>query len=297
MATRSRDPESLAVALARLYTPGRPPAREGRAVRFFREIIYGYFDGHGRDFPWRRTDDPYHILVSEIMLQQTQTARVAERFPAFIGAFPRVDDLADAALERVVAEWRGLGYNRRALNLHRAARAIVDVHAGVVPRDPELLGRLPGIGAATARSIAAFAYDEPTVFIETNIRAVYLFFFFPGSEGVPDAEILPCAAAALDRARPRRWYSALMDYGAMLKKSYANPSRRGAGHRPQPAFEGSMRQLRGLVLGALVESGPLEARDLAGMTGRGIREVRDAAAGLVRDGLVAEESGRYRISR
>ena len=149
------------------------------AIRKFRSIIYGYYRKHRRDFPWRRTTDPYHILVSEIMLQQTQVGRVAEKFPEFIGAFPSIRDLARAPLGRVLTVWQGMGYNRRARYLHDLAKRVTAEHGGSVPDDPGALVKLPGIGKATAASIGAFAFNRPTLFIETNIRAVFIPFFLP----------------------------------------------------------------------------------------------------------------------
>lgn len=216
---------------------GADPVPDAAAIRKFRSIINGYYRKHRRDFPWRHTEDPYHILVSEIMLQQTQVGRVAEKFVEFIAVFPAVGDLARAPLKKVLAVWQGMGYNRRARYLHELAKRVVADHGSSVPDDPEALGRLPGIGRATAASICAFAFNRPALFIETNIRAVFIHFFFHDAASVSDREILPVAEAALDRKRPRDWYSALMDYGSMLKKRHPNPSRKSAHHQRQAPFE------------------------------------------------------------
>ncbi len=260
-------------------------------VRRFRAVIRAYYRRYARDFPWRRTDDPYHILVSEIMLQQTQTARVAERFPDFIASFPTVRSLADAAQREVLAAWQGLGYNRRAAYLHRMAREIVARHGGRVPDAEEELRALPGIGAATAASIAAFAFDRPTVFIETNIRAVFIHFFFHGRSGVRDGQIAPLVARTLPRRGAHVWYSALMDYGAMLKRRYPNPARASAHHVRQARFEGSRRQLRGAILRIVLERPGASVAHVARMTGRTRDEIRDVAGELAAEGLINMKRG------
>lgn len=268
---------------------GRSGVLSSRAAARFRSIVYRYYRLHRRDFPWRRTADHYHILVSEIMLQQTQVGRVAEKFPVFIREFPTVEALARAPLARVLASWQGLGYNRRAANLHRLAAAVMAEHGGIIPDDPDVLARLPGIGRATASSIAAFAFNRPVAFIETNIRAVFLHFFFPGRDGVADRELLPLVEGALDRSSPREWYSALMDYGTMLKRRHPNPSRGSDRHRKQPPFQGSRRQLRGELLRILLRNHGATLKGLAKTAGKPEEEVRDAVAGLIDEGLVRRE--------
>ncbi len=196
------------------------------------------------------------------MLQQTQVDRVAPKYLEFIARFPDFTALARAPLKELLALWSGLGYNRRALALRESARIILASFGGSLPRTAPELRALPGIGRATAASIAAFAFNAPEVFIETNIRAVYLHIFFCDRSGVADDEILPVAEQALDRKNPRRWYNALMDYGAMLKKS-ANPGRKSAHYRIQSPFKGSRRQLRGMVIRALVERRESSAKGLA----------------------------------
>ena len=202
-----------------------------------------------RDLPWRRTHDPYEIWISEVMLQQTQTARVDGRWQRWLQRFPTVSALAAAEPAEVLEEWQGMGYNRRALALLRAAQAIVE-GGGALPSDARALEALPGIGPATAAGIRAFAFDLPGVYLETNVRAVFLHELFPGEEGVSDRELVPlvratCPADASDPDDdPRTWYYALLDYGAYLKRTVPNPSRRSSGHARQSRFEGSHRQKR-----------------------------------------------------
>lgn len=261
----------------------------------FRKVICHYFRHHARQMPWRETNDPYRIFVSEVMLQQTQVERVRKKYPEFIERFPDFAALAAAEPREVLEAWQGLGYNRRALALRQAAQRIVLEFGGTVPDDPAALKTLPGIGKATAASIAAFVHNRPTVFIETNVRRVFIHFFFKGRTEVQDAEILPLVAMTLDRAHPREFYWAVMDYGTMLKRRYPNPNRRSASYRRQSPFEGSDRQVRGKMLKALLEGGSLTTERL--ITEGGVDEKRGRAVlkKLLAEGFVAEEEGEYRI--
>ena len=189
----------------------------------FRSLVLRHYQIHGRDLPWRRTHDPYLIMVSEVMLQQTQVTRVEPKYVEFIEAFPDLGSLARAPLETVLRHWQGLGYNRRAISLKRAAEMVAAEYGGLIPRDLPSLRRLPGVGAATAAAVAAFAFGDPHPFLETNIRAVYLHHFFAYREDVTDKELLPLVEATLDHEDPRTWYYALMDYGSALKTTCGQP--------------------------------------------------------------------------
>ncbi len=217
----------------------------------FKKKIWEFYHENGRDLAWRHTKNPYHIYVSEVMLQQTQVSRVTTKYPEFLAAFPDIPSLAYSCINDVYKVWQGMGYNRRALYLKRAAEMIVKDHKGKVPDDPDELQSLPGIGHATARSITAFAYNTPTVFIETNIRRVYLHFFFPDKEKVNDNEVLPLVEKTVDTKNPREWYYALMDFGTMLAKIAGNANTRSAHYTKQSKFEGSNRQVRAATLRAL----------------------------------------------
>lgn len=221
-------------------------------VKVFQQLVYDYFQNHARQFPWRETIDPYAILVSEVMLQQTQTYRVEPKYQVFLKQFPTIVKLAQAPTSKVLAAWQGLGYNRRALNLQRAAQQIVENNKGKIPDNPEDLAKLPGIGQATASAITAFAFNKPVVFIETNIRRAYIHHFFPNAEKVQDKQLLPLIEKTLDHENPRTWYYALMDYGAALPKETPNPNRRSAHYTKQSTFQGSNRQVRGHVLKYLI---------------------------------------------
>lgn len=214
----------------------------------FQTKIWNYYQVNARDFIWRKKTTPYYVAVSEIMLQQTQTKRVAERFPEFIKRFPNFKALAGASTAEVILAWQGLGYNRRALFLRELAKKVITEYKGKLPQNPEELIKLPGVGKNTAGSIAAFAFGIPAIFIETNIRSVFLHEFFPNQTEVPDAELLPLIEATVFKDNPREWYYALMDYGVALKKEYKNPSRASQHHIKQSKFVGSKRQIRGEIL-------------------------------------------------
>lgn len=264
-------------------------ALSGAAAERFRARVYAHYRRQQRALAWRATRDPYAILVSEVMLQQTQVARVARYYPRFLARFPDPAALARAPLRAVLEQWSGLGYNRRAQALQRAAQALVRDHGGVVPADRDALLKLPGIGPATAGALLAFAFGRPVVFIETNIRRVYLHHFFPAAEAIPDRVLLPLVARTLDRHRPRRWYYALMDYGAALGRHGANPNRRSAHYTRQSAFTGSTRQLRGLVIRLLTARRCLCHDELlARCVASGLPADPGARLAAVVDALVAE---------
>jgi A/G-specific adenine glycosylase len=270
----------------------------------FVAAVRDHHRAHRRDLPWRRTHDPYEILVSEMMLQQTQVARVLEKYPQFLAAFPTVAVLAAAPTAEVLAVWQGLGYNRRALALHRAAGMIVSEYGGRVPDRVDDLRRLPGVGPATAAALSAFAFGQAEAFIETNIRAAFIHFFFENEEDVPDAAILPLVEQTMDRDDPREWFYALMDYGVWVKRTFANPSRRSKHHAVQSPFAGSRREVRANVLQALLALAPAAA-DLPAIRrmaapDREPAEVESVLGDLVREGFLERdgdgEGGGYRVS-
>jgi A/G-specific adenine glycosylase len=218
----------------------------------FRRLVWQHYKKHGRhDLPWRLNVDPYAIVVSEVMLQQTQVERVIPKFNAWLSTFPTWMALAQAPVADVLRLWQGLGYNRRALNLQRCAAAVAAEHAGVLPRDEEALRALPGIGPYTAAAVQAFAFNVPVVMIETNIRGVFLHHWFADQTNIADMQLLPVVEKTVDTKKPREWYWALMDYGSYLKKTVGNPSRRSQHHVQQSAFEGSGRQVRGAIIRVL----------------------------------------------
>jgi A/G-specific adenine glycosylase len=255
----------------------------------FTAIVYDYYAKNKRDFAWRRDIDAYRVVVSEVMLQQTQTHRVEKKFDSFITAFPSFEALARAPLREVLAQWQGLGYNRRALALQKIAQKVVEEYGGVLPDDPGVLVTFPGIGPATAASICAFAGNKPTLFIETNIRAVFIHFFFQGRDKVTDKEIFPLVEKTVDTKNPREWYYALMDYGVMLKKKMPNPSRRSAHHIQQSKFEGSERQIRGMIVKMLTQHSPLSYGQLVQLVDKEPQRVKKNLSALCAEGLVKKQ--------
>lgn len=226
----------------------------------FVDTVIAHFRKNGRQLPWREPAangefNPYKIMVSELMLQQTQVSRVIPKYQQFISAYPTCHDLARAPLSEILVLWQGLGYNRRAKFLHQAAQSIHSDFDGKFPDSIEQLVKLPGIGQNTAGAIMAYAFNKPVVFIETNIRAVYIHSFFSNQADVNDSALIEHIAATLAQAKKqitvREWYWALMDYGVCIKSLHANPARRSKHHVVQTKFAGSQRELRGKILRAL----------------------------------------------
>jgi A/G-specific adenine glycosylase len=266
-----------------------------RSVAAFRKKIYDYYDAQGRDLPWRKRINPYRVLVSEIMLQQTQVERVIEKYKEFLAAFPDFPSLAEARPAKLLTVWSGMGYNRRALALKASAKKVVEEHNGKLPSDfNDLLG-LPGIGAYTAGAVLAFAFNRPVVFMDTNIRRVFIHEFLHDRESIHDREVIPLVEQTLDRANPRKWYNALMDYGTMLKQNHVNPNRKSAHYTRQSPFENSNRQVRGRILKALVAESPLGPGELVKRTGMDSERVMANLAQLVQEGFIRKKGNLYRL--
>jgi A/G-specific adenine glycosylase len=299
--------------------------RHARITRI-RDGLLCWFNEHARDLPWRRTRDPYAILVSEVMLQQTQVDRVLPYYTRFLEQFPTVEALADAATSDVIRFWSGLGYNRRAVNLQRAARAVVDELGGSFPDDPADLKKLPGIGAYTAGAIAAFAHERDVAFLDTNMRRVISRVIF-GSETARESDALPAATALVPPGQGWIWNQALIEFGALQctarrpaciicplrDECAAYPTMQVAlqvkSSRPRRAraepFESTTRFYRGRIVEALralpadepaglplAELGPIVRE---GFTPENLPWLRELVESLQRDGLalVAEDSPPY----
>lgn len=262
----------------------------------FLETLWAYYAAHGRtELPWRLpeadgTYDPYKILVSELMLQQTQVARVLPKFEAFLHAFPTEEALARAPLGAVLTAWQGLGYNRRAKFLWQTAQAIHE--QGAFPSTEVELVQLPGVGVNTAGAILAYAFNKPAIFIETNVRTVYIHHFFAGRDDVSDKEIRELLEQTVDTEQPREFYWALMDYGAWLKPQVRNNAS-SKHYARQSTFEGSRRQLRGRIIRQL-SSGPVGVSELRRvMQDPRFDEVVDE---LMRESMIVQNGSQYRLS-
>lgn len=263
----------------------------------FRTKVLAYYRAHGRhDLPWRKTKDPYKILVSEVMLQQTQVTRVVPFYERFLEKFPSVATLAKAPLSQVLSAWQGLGYNRRAKMLHAAAQAVVREHGGKFPKSARALRALPGIGPYTACAVAAFAYNEDSVFIETNIRTAVTHHFFKDAALVKDSELLPILEKALPKGAAREWYWALMDYGAHLKRSGVRINAKSSSYTKQKAFKGSDREARGALLKELTKAPATKAR-LRGLLGDArTAQLESQLQKLIQEGFVTKKGARYQLA-
>jgi A/G-specific adenine glycosylase len=271
------------------------PLPSPEVLEGFRAEVWAYFRANRREMPWRDVDDPYAVLVSEVMLQQTQVSRVEARYGEWLGAFPKLAALAAAPLAVVLERWQGLGYNRRALALKRAAETAVERFGGELPCDEAALRTLPGVGPTTAAAVVNYAFGVPAPFIETNVRAVFLHHFFADGAGVPDTVLWPLVQATWDRDDPRAWGYALMDYGSHLKRSVPNPSRRSSHHARQSAFEGSRRQKRARLLRAVLAEPGGVAERYADAVGADEREAAPLLEQLAAEGFLVCEDGRWSV--
>jgi A/G-specific adenine glycosylase len=261
----------------------------------FQELVWQKGRELYRDMPWRRSTDPYYVLVSEVMLQQTQVDRVIPKFNTFIEQFPDVQSLSASTLDGVLRAWSGLGYNRRAKFLHVAAKTIMSDYNGVIPSTVSELIRLPGVGQNTAGAILAYSFNQPVVFIETNIRSVYFHHFFKDNHSVTDSQLRELVEATLDHEHPREWYQALMDYGVQLKKQGLGQIGKSMHYKKQPPLVGSSREVRGQIVRCLAHS------DMS------LQNLRDelvaddrfdlALDGLIKEGLVGRTNGKLHLTK
>ncbi len=224
----------------------------------------------------------YKILVSEVMLQQTQVERVIPFYIKFIKKFPTVKKLAIATFSEVLKEWQGLGYNRRAKMLHQAAKELASRKINTISE----WETLPGVGPYTARAIAAFAFNQNVIFVETNIRTAVIHHFFPKKKKVSDTEIEKILTEALPKGKSHEWYSALMDYGAYLKRSGVSHNARSYKYIKQSRFAGSLREARGVLVREYIQGVTSRARliNLLGPSRRG--QMCTALKALIKEGLI-----------
>jgi len=231
-------------------------------IKQFQKTIYDFYYKNKRNFTWREHVTPYKVLVSEIMLQQTQTSRVAPKFEQWLAKFPDFATLAQASNHEVLTVWQGLGYNRRGLAIAKIAQTVMHEHQGQLPNDPQVLQTFPAIGPNTAGSICAFAFNAPTIFIETNIRTVYTDSFFKGQTNIDDKQLLPFIEQTVDKKQPREWYYALMDYGVFLKSQLPQINSASKHYARQSKFIGSKRQIRGAIIKILTEQKTIDYQTL-----------------------------------
>lgn len=268
-----------------------------RQIEGFQQTVLAYYQEYGRHgLPWRRPEadgsfDPYKVLVSEVMLQQTQVPRVVPKFEQFLAQFPSCMVLARAPLAEVLKAWSGLGYNRRAKFLWQAAQKVANDYKGVLPATTAELTALPGVGSNTAGALLAYAYNKPAIFIETNIRTVFIHHFFPGQEQVSDKDIVHLVASALPDD-VRSWYWGLMDYGTYLKQEMGNVSVRSRHYKKQSTFQGSRRQIRGQVLRVL-SKGPATFVQLRQQNLD--ERLPEVLAALVNEGMIALHDNWYTL--
>jgi A/G-specific adenine glycosylase len=261
----------------------------------FQELIWQKGRELYREMPWRKDTRPYYVLVSELMLQQTQVDRVVPKFEAFIARFPDETVLAQASLADVVALWNGLGYNRRAKYLHDSAKMIQDTYNGVFPTTFDELIKLPGVGPNTAGAIMAYAYAQPVVFIETNVRTVYFEHFFNDTDIVSDNELRQAVMATLDYEHPREFYWALMDYGSSLKRQGAGRLAKSKHYKKQSPLKGSVREVRGEII-RLLMAADVPLSELLQRYDGDIR-LAPALKGLLTDGLVTRVGDQLHLTK
>ncbi len=258
----------------------------------FQKKVWQHYRTHKRTLPWRNATNPYHVLLSELMLQQTQVDRVLPKYEAFLKKYPTLTSLKRAALRDVLVLWQGLGYNRRAKFLHQIAK----ITNGKLPKTYAELIALPGIGHYTAAAIMNFAYGVATPMIETNIRSVYIFFFFKGAHSVDDKEILAVVKRTMDTDDPKGWFNALMDYGLHIKRRVGNVNKKSKHYTKQSKFEGSNREVRGRIIKALTEKPALSMRSLKEITRTAPRQIKENLARLEQEGMIRRKKRSYTLA-
>lgn len=269
----------------------------------FQQLVWNFYDDNSRDdLPWRNTDDPYSIYISEIMLQQTQAPRVIKKYEAWLRDLPSFSAVANASKKDILSHWQGLGYNRRALYVRETAEIIVETYDGQLPSTEAELFDLPGIGPYTAGALQAFIFNKPVVFVETNIRTVFIHHFFSDEEDVSEAAIKEKVEVTLPEKRIKEWYWALMDYGTHLKKTVGNLNARSTSYQKQSKFTGSNRQLRAELTRFVLNNEPVtltriekEFSDLIKKNKR-MKSLDENLTSLENEGFLTNKDGRYKTS-
>lgn len=265
-------------------------------LRHMERVVKTYYKKHGRyTLPWRKTKDPYKILVSEFMLQQTQVARVIPKYISFVRRFPTCTALAQAPVRDVLAEWSGLGYNRRAKYLRETARQIVEKYKGKVPTSPEVLKTFPGIGPYTAAAVCVFSRNVPLSMLETNIRTVLIHYLFTKEKKVSDKKLYQVLDLFIenDKENPRELYWALMDYGTFLKTSGVRTNSRSPSYTKQSLFKGSNREIRGAIVKVLTKEEKVSLDELAEKTGFSKEKIHQQLTSLLQEGMVLRKGDKW----
>lgn len=279
------------------FTNLTPVQQEQALVDFVRHITM-FYRQKGRTFPWRESYDPYQILVSEIMLQQTQTSRVEPKYLAFLERWPTLEALSEASLSELLALWQGLGYPRRALALLEIAKRSA-VEGYQLRLDSEYLRTLPQVGEATTAALLAFCCNAKSIYLETNIRRALIYYFCAEQEQVPDRSLKELLGRLVNLVADRRlWYYALMDYGVYLRQLGQNPNQRSRHYVKQLPYQNSNRKLRGQILNLLLEQGELSLPVAEAKIDFSAQRIKQAIASLVEEGFieqVAERELTYRI--
>lgn len=263
----------------------------------FRDTVWCVYEKHGRTLPWREANN-YGIFVSEIMLQQTQATRVIPKYKQWIDRWSDFHDLASADRSAVLQAWQGLGFNRRAKFLHKSARQIVNDYEGSLPQSRDELQKLPGVGAYTSGALIAFCFNKPVVFVETNIRTVFIHHFFADTEDVTDTQIHKKLEETMPEDNIREWYYALMDYGTYLKKEVGNRNKQSKHYNSQSQFAGSNRQLRSELLRFILDNQPVALKEITNNikpeTDRQ-KSIEDNLADLVSEEMITQKDQKYQI--
>lgn len=257
----------------------------------FQELIWQKGREFYRPMPWREDTRPYYVLVSELMLQQTQATRVIPKFQQFIATFPDEKALASASLAEVLKVWQGLGYNRRAKYLHEAAKQL----GRRFPDTFEELIKLSGVGKNTAGAILAYSFNQPVLFIETNIRTVYIHHFFADNFDIDDKQIMEKLEQTLDHEHPREFYWAIMDYGNWLKRQGVKNISQSRHYKKQSLLKGSVREIRGQIIKVLAVK-DLNMELLKTYVTYDHR-FDQALQGLLKENLVKNTNGRLHLTK
>ncbi|VVB60515.1 G/T mismatches repair enzyme [uncultured archaeon] len=278
----------MLVAMLSLQSGSRTIPRE--TVQRFQKKVFSFYQQNKRELPWRNTTDPYKILVSELMLQQTQVSRVISYYERWIARWPTISDLASASRAEVLKAWMGLGYNTRAVYLHKAAQKIVAEYDGDVLTAMKQYQEIPGVGRYTAQAVQIFSRNTDLVTVDTNIRRIFIAEFHL-SEELSMRELWGYAEQCLPLGRSREWHNALMDYGALHQTAKKTGIRSVS---QQSEFEGSDRQRRAAVLRLLL-SGPASFDTIHRALGGERMKIRKILGKMVDEDLLVLQNKRYQV--